>query len=114
VARDTVGALRRDAGRHPDDPLLVELVRELRAEPAFRLWWDEHHVHAKGPGRKRFQHPLAGPLSLHHETLAVAGDPDVVLVVYTAEPGSPDEQALALLGSWAAPPAAGTVAGRPT
>ncbi len=37
VARDTVGALRRDAGRHPADPLLTDLVDELsRADRDFR------------------------------------------------------------------------------
>ncbi len=103
VARDTVGALRRDAGRHPDDPLRADLVRELSADARFRTWWSEHHVHAKGAGSKRFRHPVVGPLTLQYETLAIAGDPDQVLVTYTAEPG-PDAQALALLGSWTAAP----------
>jgi transcriptional regulator with XRE-family HTH domain len=102
VARDTVGALREDAGRHPHDLALSVLVSELHTDDLFRRWWNAHHVHAKAAGTKRFSHPVVGPLTLHYEALTVAGEPDQLLVAYTATPGSRDADALALLGAWAA------------
>ncbi len=103
VARDTVGALRRDAGRRPDDAELAGLVGELSAkDPDFRRWWNEHHVHAKGAGAKRFDHPVVGPLTLSYESLTLTGDPDLLVVAYTADPGSDAAESLRLLGSWAA------------
>lgn len=104
VARDTVGALRCDAGRHPHDPALASLVGELSLLSAsFRGWWAQHHVHAKHAGTKRFRHPLVGDLTLQHQTLSVVDRPDLTLVVYAAQPGSPDADRLAVLGSLAAP-----------
>ncbi|MER5183328.1 hypothetical protein ABT009_34140 [Streptomyces sp. NPDC002896] len=41
-----------------------------------------------------------------YEVLAVTGDPDQTLGIYTAEPGSPSEQALRLLAGWTSEPAA--------
>jgi transcriptional regulator with XRE-family HTH domain len=100
VARDTVGSLRRDAARHPDDPVLTELVNELAESSAdFRRWWSEQHVARKGPGLKRFAHPVVGDLTLHYETLSVDDDAQR-LIVYTAPAGSPAEETLQLLGTW--------------
>lgn len=46
--------------------------------------------------RKRFAHPQLGPLELDCDVLTVPGD-DQVLIVYSAAPGSPEAEALALL-----------------
>ena len=102
VARDTVGALREDAGKHPHDLALHALVAELRTDDLFRRWWNDHHVHTKAAGSKRFTHPVVGSLTLDYEALTVAGEADQLLVAYTAIPGSRDADALALLGAWAA------------
>jgi hypothetical protein len=102
VARDTVGALREDAGRHPNDLALQALVAELHTDDLFRRWWNDHHVYTKAAGSKRFTHPVVGSLALHYEALTVAGEADQLLVAYTAIPGSRDADALALLGAWAA------------
>lgn len=38
---------------------------------------------------KRMSHPAVGPITLHYEALALPGDPDQTLFVYTTDPGSP-------------------------
>lgn len=101
VARTTVAALHLYAGEHPRDPQLAELVGELSLrDPDFRRWWADHDVHRRTYGFKSFHHPVVGDLTLQYEALAVTGDPDQVLGVYTAEPGSPAQEALLLLAAW--------------
>ncbi|GAA1970598.1 helix-turn-helix transcriptional regulator [Kitasatospora viridis] len=100
VAAETVGYLRLDAGRHPGDPELAELVAELSARsPEFREMWADHQVREKTWGRKLFHHSVVGELELGYETLQLPGDPDQLLVAYTVEPGSATEQRLALLAN---------------
>jgi transcriptional regulator with XRE-family HTH domain len=103
IARDTVGTLRLDAGRHPDDPLLNELIGELSVKcPEFSGWWSEHDVVLRTYGTKHFRHPIAGEVELFWEALPVAGDPDQTLFIYSAEPGSRSAQGMDLLASWIA------------
>jgi transcriptional regulator with XRE-family HTH domain len=103
VARDTVAVLRASVGPDLDDPHLTDLVGELSLKSEkFRCLWARHDVREKTHGTKRYVHPLVGELALRYETFAVAGNPGQMLVVYHAEPGSPTEQALALLSSIAA------------
>jgi transcriptional regulator with XRE-family HTH domain len=101
VARDNVAILRLDAGRHPDDPLLMELVGELSVKsPEFRRWWADHNVRERTHGTKRYHHPLVGDVSVEYESVALLGDPDQTLCIYTAKVGSPSETALRLLANW--------------
>lgn len=101
VARDNVAVLRLDAGRHPDDPLLTELVGELAVKsPEFRRWWADHNVRERSHGTKRYHHPLVGDLTIDYESVSLPGDPDQTLCIYTAEAGSPSETALELLATW--------------
>jgi transcriptional regulator with XRE-family HTH domain len=103
VARDTVATLRALAGADLDDPRLTELVGELSLKSEkFRRLWARHDVREKTSGTKRFVHPIVGELSLGYESFAIGGAPGQILIVYHAEPGSRDEQALALLESVAA------------
>ena len=51
---------------------------------------------------KHFNHPVVGELSLNFERLDLAADDGLTVFTYTAEPGSRHEEALRLLGSWAA------------
>jgi transcriptional regulator with XRE-family HTH domain len=103
-AAASVGALRRDAARHPDDRRLRTLIAELRAADAdVDRWWADHGVRDYASVPKRIQHPVAGPLSFDIEVVAAPHDPDQRLVVYTAPPGSPTARTLPLLASWDVP-----------
>jgi transcriptional regulator with XRE-family HTH domain len=110
VAADmTVANLRTAAGKDPHDKALHDLVGELstRSE-VFRQLWADHNVRSHGAGTKRFHHPVVGELTLAYEELAITAEPGLVLLVYTAEPGSPSAEQLHLLASWAAPEQAPT------
>lgn len=97
-----VAIMRAEAGRDPHDRGLQDLVGELstRSE-TFRTLWGAHDVRTHGSGMKRFTHPLVGEVVLAYEELAVTADPGHILMAYTAEPGSPSAERLALLSSWA-------------
>lgn len=103
-----VAIMRAEAGRDPHDKGLQDLVGELstRSE-TFRRLWAAHDVRTHGAGTKRFHHPVVGELTLAYEELAITAEPGNVLMIYSAEPGSPSAERLALLASWAAeqPPA---------
>ena len=98
-----VAIMRTEAGRDPHDKGLQDLVGELSTRSdVFRKLWGAHDVRTHGSGTKRFNHPVVGELTLAYEGLALAADPGLVLTIYTAEPGSPSAERLALLASWAA------------
>lgn len=89
VVRSMVGTLRLDAGRHPHDPLLAELVTELsQRSPQFRAWWADHRVVERRDGIKRLNHPLVGRIDIRYEALEVTGAQDQTLFIYTPDPGS--------------------------
>ncbi|RPE47112.1 helix-turn-helix protein [Streptomyces sp. Ag109_O5-1] len=102
TADDAVATLRWQAGRNPYDKALTELIGELstRSE-SFRARWAAHNVHMHRNGVKRLQHPVIGAVSLPYESMAIDADAGLTLVAYTAEPGSPSEDALDFLASWA-------------
>ena len=102
-AQDTVAMLRSEAGRGPDDKALSDLIGELatRSQP-FRTWWAAHNVRFHRNGVKRFHHPIVGDLTLAFEALDLAADDNLRISAYTAEPGTPSEDALSVLASWAA------------
>lgn len=111
-----VAIMRAEAGRDPHDTGLQDLVGELSTRSdVFRRLWAAHDVRTHGAGTKRFRHPVAGELTLAYEELAITAEPGNVLMLYTAEPGSPSAERLRLLASWGAEhPAAGVVvAGAP-
>jgi transcriptional regulator with XRE-family HTH domain len=103
VANDTVALLRAEAGRDPYDRQLSELIGELSTRSnEFRGRWAAHHVRIHTTGTKRLHHPVVGDLELAFESFPLAADPSQSLLTYTAEPGSPSQDTLRLLASWAA------------
>lgn len=103
AAWTNVAILRREAGRNPHDKRLQSLVGELSTcNEQFRGLWAAHDVRRHYAGQKSFRHPVVGALELNYQTLELDGDPNLGMTVYTATPGSPTEQSLRLLASWAA------------
>jgi len=105
-AQDVVAMLRTEAGHSPHDKALSNLVGELSTRSDhFRTWWAAHNVRFHRTGVKRFHHPVVGDLTLTYEALDLAADAGLRISAYSAEPGTPSEDALKLLDSWAATPA---------
>jgi transcriptional regulator with XRE-family HTH domain len=105
AASTTVALLRTEAGRNPHDQDLRELVGELSTlSEEFRTRWAAHDVRIHRTGVKQFHHPAVGTLDLvyHSMPLPTEGPEDLLLTAYTAEPGTPSEDALTLLAGWAA------------
>jgi transcriptional regulator with XRE-family HTH domain len=103
VASESVAILRWAAGRDPHDRDLSDLVGELATKSeAFRSRWAAHNVRFHNTGVKDFHHPVVGELTLSYNRLDLAADPGLTIFTYAAEPGSRSEEALKLLGSWAA------------
>jgi hypothetical protein len=105
IAQAAVGSLRTEAGRDPYDRALTDLVGELstRSEE-FRVRWAAHDVNYYRSGTQPFHHPLVGDLTLDYDALEIPADLGLTIVAYTAEAGSPSQQALDLLASWTSTP----------
>jgi hypothetical protein len=104
IADTTVALLRTEAGRDPSNRALTDLIGELATRSdEFRTRWAAHDVRLHLTGAKRLHHGVVGDLDLVFNTMQLPADPGLTLAVYTAEPGSPTEEKLALLASWAAP-----------
>src|SRR4051794_12161065 len=103
AARESVAILRSEAGRSPHDRDLSDLVGELATQSEeFRGLWAAHNVRLHTKGVKRFNHPVVGELELSFNRLEVVADAGLMIVAYTAEPGSRSAEAFGLLASWAA------------
>lgn len=106
VADGAVATLRAEAGRHPDDRSLTDLVGELVTKSqAFRTRWAQHNVKHHRTAAKRLHNDLVGDIDLTGESLELPGD-NLVIITYTAEPDSPAAEALRFLTSWATHPGA--------
>jgi transcriptional regulator with XRE-family HTH domain len=105
LASESVANLRSRAGRNPNDRALQDLIGELstRSEE-FRTRWAAHDVRFHRTGRKRLHHPIVGELELQYETLTLEADEGLGMALYTADAGSPSQQALDMLASWTSTP----------
>lgn len=90
--------LRRAAARYPADPDLATLVAELRAgSDEFAALWGSTDVREDAAGtRKTLRHTTVGEITVSCDGLDIP-DTDQRVVIYTADPGSPSEEALRLL-----------------
>ncbi len=97
-ARAVVGNLRLVAGRHPEDPLLAQLIGNLSmSSPDFARLWGDHRVQPCATADYELQHPLVGALTVTQQSLRALQSPDQILVTCTAPVGSASAQALTLL-----------------
>ncbi|NJP89841.1 helix-turn-helix domain-containing protein [Nonomuraea sp. FMUSA5-5] len=93
-----VTKLRSVVARYPSDPAITGLVDDLRAgSPDFARLWERHDVQAAPTLTKTFRHPVVGEITVACDALELT-DSDQHLVLYSAPPGSPAAEALALLG----------------
>jgi hypothetical protein len=80
------------------DPVLRSLVADLASvSERFRELWESRPAAVRVSSRKTFEHPAVGRITLDCDVLRVDGS-DVRIVIYSPRPGSPDADALALIG----------------
>jgi len=99
-ALDYIGMMRAAVATDPTHPRATAIVGELsiRSEQ-FRRLWARHDVRATVSGSKTFRVPQIGDIVLDWDTYPLPGNPGPVMLVFTAEPGSPDADRLRLLAS---------------
>ncbi|WP_213816393.1 helix-turn-helix domain-containing protein [Glaciihabitans sp. dw_435] len=103
TAQQIVAILRTEAGRSPYDRALTDLVGELSTRSdLFRTLWASHNVREHKTGIKKIHHPVVGDLDLTYEGMELASEKGLLLLAYSAAPGSPSHDGLQLLANWAA------------
>jgi len=101
AAADTAAVLRAEAGRNPYDRGLSDLIGQLATRSnEFRGHWAAHDVGFHRAATKEMHHPLVGDLTLNFEMLDLPADPGHSLLTYSADPGSPTEEAMRDLARW--------------
>jgi transcriptional regulator with XRE-family HTH domain len=102
-ALDYIGMMRSAVAADPTHPRATAVVGELSIRSAeFRRLWARHDVGAAVSGTKTFHVPEVGDVVLDWDTYPLPGAPGSVMLVWTAEPGSPDADRLHLLASLSA------------
>ena len=96
-AIEAAADLRAATGKYPSDPGLAQLVADLQAgSEEFARIWSLHGVSRQPSLCQTIFHPEVGRVDVICEVLVVP-ERDQRVVLYTAEPGSPSDQAIRLL-----------------
>ncbi|MBF4630562.1 helix-turn-helix domain-containing protein [Clavibacter michiganensis subsp. phaseoli] len=99
----TVAVLRLEAGRDPFDERITAVIGALSTRSAaFRDRWANADVRRHDGVRKDAHHPVVGDISLELVGTELLAGPGLSLMIYAAAPGSPAEDQLRLLATWAA------------
>lgn len=99
-ALDYIGMMRAAVAADPTHPRATAIVGELSIRSAeFRQLWARHDVRESVSGAKTFRVPEVGDIDLDWDSYPLPGNPGPVLLVFTAEPGTPDADRLQLLAS---------------
>lgn len=102
IADATAASLRLEVGRNPRDRATSDLIGELSTRSdEFADRWARQNVLRHRSARKVLHSSVVGDIELTGTGLELPGE-DLVIVAYTADPGSAAEDKLRLLASWAA------------
>ena len=99
-ALEYIGMTRAAVATDPTHPRAAAVVGELTIRSAeFRRLWARHDVRESVSGTKTFHLPEVGDVVLDWDTYPLPGNPGPFMLVYTAEPNTPDADRLRLLAS---------------
>jgi transcriptional regulator with XRE-family HTH domain len=98
MAPGVVAHLRAMASAYAHTPEFIQLVGELTVKSsAFTRLWERYELDAHTSGRKQFQHPTVGHLTLGYEAMSLNGTDGQRLIAYYAPLHTPDYDAVTLL-----------------
>ncbi|TFV57814.1 XRE family transcriptional regulator [Mycobacterium sp. PS03-16] len=103
-ARFAVSQLRAVTERYPRDRDLQALIAELRGtSPRFDSLWHGVDVVVPRHQIKSMTHAVVGPIDLHCDLLSIP-DRDQLMILFTADAGTPSHDALSRLSRYASSP----------
>lgn len=98
AARGVVSNLRAASAPFLNDPRVLAVVGEMTVRsPAFLAYWARREVRPRANENKHLHHAQVGDLHLQYQAFHVSDAPGQQVYVYTAPPGSPSADGLALL-----------------
>jgi hypothetical protein len=104
LSASTAAVLRAEAGRDPYNRDLSDLIGELATRSEEFRTWADHNVRLHQTAAKHFRHPVVGLIDVDFDSMALLTKDEwgLTLTCYSAQPGSPSDDAMKLLASWAA------------